>query len=368
METLLAGCKVKENARVLIAASGSGGHLFPAQFIAKKIRSIFPVAEIAFAGSGRPLEEKLIDGAGFRRFVLPLEGLRDRSPAGLAGLLWQLPRAFWKTWRLFSLYEPDVVIGVGGYVSFFPVLIARLRGVPSWIHEAEAHAGRANRVLAYFATRISTAFRDVDIPCREKTVHTGHPLREELSDLERSPGETIESPKRILVIGGSQGAKALDEGMLTVAPFLRDRGAEVWHQCRETNVEALQKGYERGGVSARVTPFIDNMLLAYTWADVIISRTGAGAVMELGVAGKPCILVPFPFSQGGHQKVNAMLLVNQGKAILCEEGENFENKLAEALQNLFDPVIYVEMARRPVDRRSLTAAEEIAKGALALCK
>lgn len=359
---------MKEDARVLIAASGTGGHLFPAQFIAKKIRSLFPVAEIAFIGSGRPLEEKLIDGAGFRRFILPLEGLRDRSALGLVRLLWRVPIAFWKTWRLFSLYEPDVVIGAGGYVSFFPVLIARLRGVPSWIHEAEARAGRANRVLARCATRISTAFKDVDIPCREKTVHTGHPLREELSELERSPGEDIHSPGRILVIGGSQGAKALDEAMPAIGPFLRDKGVDVWHQCREANVEAVRKGYEEAGVPARIMPFIDNMLLAYTWADIIISRAGAGAVMELGVVGKPCILVPFPFAQGGHQKVNAMLLVNQGKAILCEEGEKFEERLAEALERLFDPVIYSEMVQKPVDRRSLTAAEEIAKGALALCK
>jgi len=288
--------------------------------------------------------------------------------AGLFKLLWRVPAAFVRTWRIFSLYEPDVVIGVGGYVSVLPVLVAWLRGVPSWIHEAEAHAGKANRILARFATRISVAFEDADIPCREKAVHTGHPLREELSELERTGGETTEGPKRILVIGGSQGARALDEGMIAIARFLHDNNVEIWHQCRETSVRKVEEGYAAAGITARVMSFIDNMLLAYTWADIIISRSGAGAVMELGVVGKPCILVPFPYAQGGHQKVNAMLLVNQGKAILCEEGDEFQSRLAEALHRLLDAGTYHEMARISADRRSLTAAEEIAKGAVALCK
>ena len=351
--------------RVLIAASGSGGHLFPAQFIARKLRELYPEVEITFAGSGRPLEEKLIDGAGFTRVVLPLEPLRARGQAALK-LPLTFPVAVAATWRMLRETKPDVVIGVGGYVSVLPVLLARLMGIPSWIHEAEARAGKANRLLACVATRISLAFPDAEIPCRSKTVHTGHPLRPEFAAFVAAPQPVPERPQRLLVLGGSQGAEGIDRGLEGLAPWLASRGIEVLHQCRAVNVERLTKAYAASGVAARVQPFIDDMLEACGWAHVIVSRTGAGATMELEVVGKPCVLVPFPHAQGGHQKLNALFLVSKGKGLLCEEGEGFSSRLQAALGQLFDPAEYRRRVSLATDLRSVTAAEAIARGAMAL--
>ena len=364
---MLSECKVNEDSRIIIAASGSGGHLFPAQFIAGKIREISPGAEVVFVGSGRPLEEKLIDGAGFRREVLPFEGLRAGG-AGWIALMWRIPRALVATWKLFLRIRPDVVIGVGGYVSVVPVLVAWLRGVPSWIHEAEARAGKANRLLAHFAAGISVAFPDVDIPRKSRCVLTGHPLREELSVFSAEKASPPENPSRLLVLGGSQGARGLDEGMIGVAAFLKERGLDVRHQCRAESVEYVRGGYRRAGLEAEVIPFIDDMLDAYSWAHIIISRAGAGAVMELGVVGKPCILVPFPSAQGGHQKTNALVLVNQGKAVLCEEGPDFSDRLRTSLSLVLSKDRYSAMYCARSDTRSLNAAELIATGALHLAE
>ncbi|NMC61639.1 MAG: UDP-N-acetylglucosamine--N-acetylmuramyl-(pentapeptide) pyrophosphoryl-undecaprenol N-acetylglucosamine transferase [SAR324 cluster bacterium] len=356
---------MKDEKRVLIAASGSGGHLFPAQFVAKALRRQFPDVSIAFVGSGRPLEEKLIDNEGFKRIVLPLEALRKRNPFTFP---FDLLRAFFATWKLFSEFKPDIIIGVGGYVSFFPVLIARLKSIPSIIHEAEIFAGKANRILAFFATKITLAFEETRIPCRAKAVHTGHPLREELCDFPMPKPLTSRGAYKLLIIGGSQGAKGLDEAMSALGSFLRSKGMRVLHQSRQENIAILEKSYLESSIDFQVVSFIDDMRKAYDWADIIISRSGAGAVMELGVVGKPCILVPFPFSQGNHQKTNAMVLVRQGKAILCEEGENFPERLREAISKLLEPKFYETMLLASCDKRSVNAANDIARLAMSLAE
>ncbi len=354
--------------KIFIAASGTGGHLFPALLVAKTLRKLEPACEVVFVGSGRALEAEVIDKGGFRRHVINTVGVKRLGVLGLLRFLWTLPRAFLQTYRLFSVEKPELVFGAGGYVSVLPVLMACLRGVPSWIHEAEIKPGLANYALSFFATKISVAFRETVMPCAQKVIVTGQPVREELVGIgNEAVGARVNGPpEHLLVLGGSQGAKALDDAMREVAPWLASQNIEVWHQGRPENVEALQAEYGRVRVKARVVSFIEAMPEALKWADLIVSRSGASTVMELGVVNKPAILVPYPFAQGQHQKANALTLVNAKKAILVEEGAGFVERLQEALRTLFVPANYQTMKAAHYAGRNADGAVNIARGLLAL--
>ncbi len=362
---------MEKNIRVLIAASGTGGHLFPALHIA---RALVKEGEqsgshnqgekfslnVEFIGSGRPLEERLIDGNGFRRHVINIVGVKRRGLKGWLEFALLLPGAALKVWRLLGSYRPHVVIGVGGYVSVLPVVMARLRGIFTWIHECELKPGLANALLAWFANRISVSFEQAKVPCTWKVVYTGMPVREGLKEI-REKGITVQRPSKLLVVGGSQGAKALDDAFWCLAPWLKEEGIEVWHQCRQENVDTVMSRYYSCGVACRVEGFIDNPVEAYDWAHIVLCRAGASSVMEVGVINKPAIFVPYPFAQGGHQKANAMTLVSQGKALLVEEGgDDFVPRLKDALSTLLNPANYQAMLATPHAERSTAAASLIA--------
>lgn len=358
--------------KVLIAASGSGGHLFPALLIARALKrkvgeryGASVNVQIEFVGTGRPLEAKLVDGAGYKRHVIELEGVQGRGVSGLIGLFSCYPQALRAVWKLFSDLKPDVVIGVGGYASVLPVLVARLRGVPSWIHEAEVNPGLANWTLSFIASRVSVGFDKSTIWWR-KVLHLGHPVREELAYvLKREVGVP---PKRILALGGSQGAAAIDDALAELSPFLKERGVHITHQTRPENVEHVRSVYVQNGVQSEVLPFIDDMIGAYSKSDIIISRAGAASVTEIAIVNRPAIFVPLPSSQGGHQVVNARYLVDKGKALLVVQGEGFSSRLKEGLEKLLNPEFYNEMLGRPFSGRSVSAASDIASGCLNMLK
>ena len=357
---------------MLIAAGGTGGHIFPALEIGRafqrlSLQSVLPPVRVEFLGSGRPLEKQLLAAAGFARHEVPIVGLQNRGLSGLLEFMRLLPGAAWAVWRLLSAYRPHVVLGVGGYVSVLPVITARLRGIPAWIHEAELKPGLANYCLSFFAAKISSAFKEAKMPFAYKVVYTGHPVREELKEI-RAKARRPERAQHVLVLGGSQGARTLDTALPALAPFLKEQGLEIWHQSRPENVAQVLKAYQASGILARVSAFIDDIVEAYDWADIIISRSGAGTVMEIGVVDKPAIFVPYPFAQGGHQKANALTLVNQGKALLVEEGEAFEARLKEALTKLIEPEFYKEMQLRFFPGRCTTAAATIAQGCYELAR
>ncbi len=358
--------------RILVAASGSGGHLFPALLIIRAIKRNFDekssgrgVLRIEFVGTGRALEEKLIDGAGYKRHVVELKGLVGRGVTGVLEFITSYPKAFVSVWRLISAYRPDVVIGVGGYASFLPVFVARLRGIPTWIHEAEVNPGLTNLILSFLSTRVSVGFDRSSIWWR-KVLHLGHPVREELAYV--TPIKADIQPMNVLLLGGSQGAAALDQAMIELSPFLKEQEIRLVHQTRPENLEKVRNAYVAGGVSAEVISFIDDMVAAYSKADIIISRAGAASVTEIGIVNRPAIFVPLPSSQGGHQLVNARYLVDRGKALLVVEGEGFPQRLKDALSKLLNRQIFKEIVERPFDRRSVSAASDIAKGCLKLIK
>ena len=351
--------------RVLIAASGTGGHLFPAVFIARAFERNTSNVVIEFVGSGRPLEEKIIGGAGYKINVISMVGVKRRGILGLLQAILLTPKALLETIRLFRGFKPDVVIGVGGYVAFMPITWARLTGVKTWIHEAELKPGMANKVMSMYAHKVSVAFKEATLASRRNAVFTGQPVREELSKVPKTIPPN-EKPRKILVVGGSQGANALDKTLPRLGALLRDNSAEILHQCRPENVDTVSTAYKASGINAQVVSFIDDMAGAYSNCHIVISRSGAGAVMELGVVNRPGILVPYPFAQGDHQTANALTLVNAGKALLVKEGDDFPAKLEAALRNLFGTDFYRVMQSRPFEGRIGDAADRIAIGCVNL--
>lgn len=350
--------------RVLVAASGSGGHLIPALHIMRAIKANNPDAVVECIGSGRPLEEKIIVANGFVRHVITTRAIKSRGVFGLFSFLITLPVSFSQCVALFFRFRPDVVVGVGGYVSVLPVVTARLMKIATWAHEAELHPGLANRVLGYFAQTISTAFAETRITGGAKIVFTGHPVRPELKSVDRNavqPG----APKRLLILGGSQGARGLDYAIADFAPLLLQRDMEVVHQCRPENVELVVNAYRAAKVKASVVPFIEDMAGAYEWSDVIISRAGASSVAEISCVNRPTIFVPYPFQQGTHQTDNARALVAQNKALIVEELQpEFGKRLCTALETILSEEGFSAMKSAPYEARGLDAADVIARGVI----
>jgi UDP-N-acetylglucosamine--N-acetylmuramyl-(pentapeptide) pyrophosphoryl-undecaprenol N-acetylglucosamine transferase len=353
---------------VLVAASGTGGHLIPALHIMRALKQANPEAVVEAIGAGKPLEETVIVANGFSRHVVSAAAIKQRGFFGLITFALTVPKGILQCISLFRARRPDVVVGVGGYVSVLPVVVARLMGIPTWIHEAELHLGLANRFLGFFADRISVSFPETKVRGRAKPVFTGHPVRPELRDVDRTSCRD-DAPKRLLIVGGSQGARGLDTMVPAVGELLRERGVEVVHQCRSENVELVVNSYRAAKVKASVVTFIEDMIGAYQWCDIIISRAGASSVAEIACVNRPAILVPYPFQQGTHQTDNARSLAATGKAVVIEETRSdFTAALRDTLARLLNPDEYRAMKAAPSEPRGLNAAASIAEGVRALCK
>jgi UDP-N-acetylglucosamine--N-acetylmuramyl-(pentapeptide) pyrophosphoryl-undecaprenol N-acetylglucosamine transferase len=345
--------------RVLMASGGTGGHVFPGVHIADALKAAGPV-EITFVGVGRPTEERIITGAGYEHRVVKTVGLKGRGLKGIVGFFLSIPKALLETRTLFEEKQPDIVIATGGYPSFFPVIMACFCRIPRWLHEAERRPGLANTVLSLFASKISLAFEDAAMPFWARTIYTGHPVRSALTNARKEvPERTV--PERVLILGGSQGAGALDKSAEALATLYKENGIEVWHQCRAGNEEMVQGFYDAAGVTARVMSFIDSVDEAYEWSDLIIARSGAGTVSEIAVVNRPAIFVPFPFAQGNHQEANARLLVDQEKALLVKEGDDFDKRLLGAVKDLLVGETYCAMYRKEAEVSGIGAAALIAR-------
>ena len=348
--------------RVLVAASGTGGHLIPALHIIRALQERCPGAVVETIGAGKQLEEKIFVQAGLTRHVISASGVKHRGILGWFRFVASFPFSVFQCVRLFRRFKPDVVVGVGGYVTVLPVIVARCIGIPTWIHEAELHPGLANAVLGRFAERASLAFAETKLKGRVKTVFTGHPVRPELREVERNLVRE-DAPRRLLIIGGSQGARGLDTVIPELGELLHTKGVEVVHQSRPENMELVVNSYRAAKVKASVVPFVDDMAGAYEWSDIIISRAGASSVAEVGAVNRPAIFVPYPFQQGTHQTDNAKALAAVGKALVVEETQpEFGRRLREALAGLLDRDAYRAMKSAPFEPRGLEAAAKIAEG------
>lgn len=359
----------EQTRRVLIAAGGSGGHVIPAVEVAARLKLLWSAenvdGRIQFVGVGRPVETAILKSAGYTAEVIPSVGLKGRGLAGLREFLARTPEAVRKTKQIFNAFSPHVVAGFGGYPTVLPILVGRCRGLPTWIHEADSSAGWATKFLSFFATKVSSGFENLSLPFGRTAFFSGHPIRSGIQPSPVPSGDFL--PKRLLVLGGSQGAKSLDTALPRVVESFRQNELQILHQARSSECEAVEKAYRVGKINSTVLPYIEDLPAAYATADIIISRAGAGAVVELSVLNKPIIFVPLP-NVSGHQLSNAKTLAREGKALIVEEGEDFENRLRAALAELLDPDHYREIVNRPLSVRRMDAAEQIALGINELAK
>ena len=313
----------------LVMAGGTGGHIFPGLAVAQALRD--KGWRVHWLGAPDSMESRLVPPKGFPLEMVNFSGVRGKGLRTLLVLPVRLAQALCQSLQVLRRVRPDVVVGLGGYITFPAGLMAALMGKPLVLHEQNSVAGMANRVLALVARRVFTAFPDV-LP---KGQWVGNPLRAEF--LTQDPPERRFSdrsgPLRLLVVGGSLGALALNtvvpQALALIPALLRP---VVTHQSGEKQVDALRTNYASAGVTAALTPFIDNTAQAFADADLVICRAGASTVTELAAVGAPALFVPFPFAVDDHQTRNARFLVDQGGGWLMPQTECTPDALAQMLQ------------------------------------
>jgi len=361
--------------RLLVAGGGTGGHLFPGLALVEEVKTRHPRNDVLFVGSARGIEAREVPKAGYPLQIIDVGPLKRMGVTGLIRGLLRVPRAFWQSVRILRQFDPDVVIGVGGYSSGPVLLAAWLMRKPTAIQEQNALPGFTNRTLGRFVDAIFIAFPQAEakFPAR-KTHLLGNPIRRAFLDnyLHTKPASDRLS---IFVTGGSQGAHVLNlrlaEALEVLAPQIGPR-LQVLHQTGVKDQPEMAARYaklESTGLQAQAVAFIDDMPRAYAGADLLVCRAGATTIAELTVCKKPAILVPFPFAADDHQTVNARSMVEAGAAVLLPEKDLTAQKLAGEIRTL-------EADRNRLGRMSRAsgvlgrpeAAREIADVCVSLCR
>ena len=318
----------------LIMAGGTGGHIFPGLAVAEALRERgWRVHWLGGIGSAMhpSMESQLVPPRGFAFESIAFSGVRSKGPVTLALLPMRLLKAFWKSVRVIRRVKPDVVVGLGGYISFPAGLMAVLLGKPLVLHEQNSVAGMVNKVLASVADQVFTAFPNV----LKKAEWIGNPLRPAFlaqpAPEERFAGRS--GPLKLLVVGGSLGAKALNDLVPQALALIPEAIRPiVTHQSGARQLDALRANYAAAGVTAAITPFIDDTARAFADADLVICRAGASTVTELAAVGCAALFVPFPFAVDDHQTHNANFLVNQGAGWVIHQRDLSASGLSDMLQ------------------------------------
>lgn len=347
--------------RVLIAAGGTGGHIYPGIAVAKEILRRDPRSEIKFVGTARGLETKLVPQAGFELLVIESAGLKSVGALARARGVAILPKSFSAARRLIREFRPDVVIGAGGYVSGPVLLTAALMNLPTLVMESNALPGWTNRVLARFVDKAAVSFEASLRFFRGKGVVTGNPVRREFFEI---PARSRDISRfTVLVFGGSQGAHAINEALVAALPQLEAvrNVLRITHQTGERDFEHVRSAYLNAGwdEQADVRRYIDDMVGSFAAADLVICRAGATTTAELIAAGKAAIMVPFPFAADDHQKRNAEALVAEGAAKMILQQDLSGERLAKEIVGLVsqpETVTRMEEASRKLARGDAAAA------------
>jgi len=316
---------------ILIMAGGTGGHIFPALAVADELKS--RGWRVVWLGSKAGMEARIVPDHGYAIEWLRFGGLRGKGLIRMALLPLNLLIAFWQSARVIFRVRPDVVLGMGGYVSFPGGMMAALFLRPLVVHEQNAVAGLANKVLAMVSDRVLEAFPGA-LP---RAVCTGNPVRASIAEIAgpETRYATRTGRLRLLVLGGSLGAKALNETVPAALALIPENARpEVTHQSGRQHLEALQALYRDAGVDASTVAFIDDMSAALSRADIVVCRAGATTVAELAVAGVAGLLVPFPYAVDDHQTANARFLADHDAAILIQQNDLTPRRLADVILGL----------------------------------
>ncbi len=329
---------------VIISGGGTGGHIYPAIAIANELKRLDPATNILFVGAEGKMEMEKVPRAGYRIEGLPVVGIRrELTLANLAFPL-KLGRSLLRARAIVRNFKPDVAVGVGGYASGPTLLAAALASVPILIQEQNSFAGLTNKVLARWAKRICVAYPGMDAFFPASKIRlTGNPVRSDIQqadqqiDAGRVQFGLQATVPTLLIIGGSQGARTLNESIEAGLPHLREAGIQVIWQTGTGFIDRARKAVQEAG-AALVQPheFIYDMDKAYAVADAVVSRAGALSVSELCLVGRPAILVPLPTAAEDHQTHNAMALVNRNAALLINDRDARQTLVAEALRLLAD--------------------------------
>jgi UDP-N-acetylglucosamine--N-acetylmuramyl-(pentapeptide) pyrophosphoryl-undecaprenol N-acetylglucosamine transferase len=324
--------------RMLLAAGGTGGHLFPGVAVAEVARRECG-AEVLFVGTQHGMEKEIIPPLGFALRFIPAEQLRGRNWRGMLHALWAACRAVGVAWRIVREFSPDVIFSIGGYASGPTVLVGWLRRIPCVLLEPNAIPGMTNKWLGRLATKICLGFPQIAtyFPAH-KAVWTGNPVRWKMGAQQQPLRETSASRDRltVLIFGGSAGARRLNQ-TLPPALALVGKGADtprIVHQTGKADHAEVSTAYASLGLEAEVVPFITSMREYYETADLVICRSGAITVAELTSLGKPAILIPYPYAVDDHQRANAEILVHAGAARMVLDADLTPERMAEEIRSL----------------------------------
>ena len=339
----------------LIMAGGTGGHIFPGLAVAEELRA--RGWRVHWLGAPGSMESRIVPTHGFALELIAFSGVRGKGFVTLALLPLRLLRAFWQALAVVRRVQPDVVVGLGGYITFPGAMMAVLVGKPLVLHEQNSVAGLANKVLSVVADRLFTAFPGVF----KKGQWVGNPLRTAFT---RQPGPAERfagrnGPLRLLVVGGSLGARALNEIVpkaLALMPV--EQRPRVIHQSGATQIDALRAHYAAAGVEAELTPFIDDTASAFAAADIIVCRAGASTVTEIAAVGAAAVFVPFPSAVDDHQTTNAEFLVNAGGGWLVQQRDLTAEGLAKMLSNM-ERLALMDKALKAKNMQKINATREV---------
>ncbi|MFH0866584.1 MAG: undecaprenyldiphospho-muramoylpentapeptide beta-N-acetylglucosaminyltransferase [Bacteroidota bacterium] len=361
------------NIRVIISGGGTGGHIFPAIAIANALMAKFPESEILFVGARGRMEMEKVPAAGYKIEGLWISGLQRKLSVKNLSVPFKIISSLMKSRKIIHQFRPDVVVGVGGYASWAVVKTACHKGIPTLIQEQNSFPGKSNINLSKKVNKICVAFRGMEkfFPA-EKIVLTGNPVRQDVVEIENKKNEALkffglEQDKKILLaIGGSLGARTINESICNLLPSLREKNIQLIWQTGKTYYEFAKTDVKKYSGNGMVTcDFINRMDLAYAAADLVVSRAGAISVSELCCIGKPVILVPSPNVAEDHQTKNAMALVNVNAAKLVKDSECREN-LGNVISEIFSNEEEIRKLSNNINKLALpnaanAIAEEIKK-------
>ena len=350
-----------KNLRVIISGGGTGGHIFPAISIANAIKVRYPDSEILFVGAEDRMEMEKVPAAGYPIIGLPVAGFDRKNLLKNISVLVKLNKSLALARKTIKDFKPDIVIGVGGYASGPTLKAANRLGIPTLLQEQNSYAGVTNKLLAKKAKKICVAYEEMEsfFP-KNNIVLTGNPVRQDLECTEEKRKEAYEyftinpQKKTILVVGGSLGARTINQSIIQSLPQIDEsEGVQfVWQSGKYYYQDSLKELVKYPNAPIRLTEFISRMDLAYSVADLIISRAGASSISEFCILGKPVILVPSPNVAEDHQTKNAMALVKKDAAVMVQDKDAIQDLIPKALGMIQD------------DARLKTLSENILKMAL----
>ena len=347
---------------ILIMAGGTGGHIFPGLAVAEQMRAAG--WDVVWMGARGGMEERLVPKHGYRAAWIRAKAARGKGLVQKLLLPANLLYSFWESARHIRSLRPNVVLGLGGYVAFPGGMMASLWNRPLALHEQNAIPGLANKVLAQVSDKVMAGF-----PRALKNAEwTGNPVRAEIAAIaapeRRFAGRA--GPLKLLVVGGSLGAQALNESVPKALALMSER-PQVVHQAGEKHLDALRKHYADAGVHGELVAFIDDMARRYAEADLVICRAGAVTIAELSAGGMPSILVPFPHAVDDHQTANGKFLADHGAALLIQQRDLTPQKLAQMIQGL-DRSKLLDMARKARALGKPDAARVVAQRCMSIAR